>query len=287
MTEQTSAIEQALHPHGPQRWRDWRDYLQRVAEPLLQALEDDDEDAVAALLAEARHASPHQQALMLHFAARGCDHEWEIAYQELLAVGPRPRVWLSRGGLRSWRVGRGDDEYGRRTLVLGPLVIATHRCRCTDCRARVAHLEAVVATDPATRVREPEAGTSALRELARQLQAESEDILETEAEMDEPSAAMVGLAQAKRESAERIRRALSADAPSRARETSAQTQAAIDAALEQVAFRIEAELVCCDAFERGDHAKGHQICYWGAAARALVLDARGVAPTTTSERQTP
>lgn len=42
--------------------------------------------------------------------------------------------------------------------------------------------------------------------------------------------------------------------------------------LEHVANCIEAELICCDVFEKRDTNSHHQICYWGGASRALVLD---------------
>lgn len=40
-------------------------------------------------------------------------------------------------------------------------------------------------------------------------------------------------------------------------------------ALREASDEIERELVCCDAYERGDHLTRHQICYWGAAAASL------------------
>lgn len=48
-------------------------------------------------------------------------------------------------------------------------------------------------------------------------------------------------------------------------------QAAIDAALTEVADEIVRELICCDAYDgKGSDGK-HDICYWSGAARALVL----------------
>lgn len=48
-----------------------------------------------------------------------------------------------------------------------------------------------------------------------------------------------------------------------------------------IAFRIEAELVCCDVFERdkntdraGTH---HAICFWGGAAAAIARDGARIA----------
>lgn len=44
----------------------------------------------------------------------------------------------------------------------------------------------------------------------------------------------------------------------------------VSQALTTVAEEIIAELVCCDAYELGDHKTRHQICYWGGAAASLV-----------------
>lgn len=49
-------------------------------------------------------------------------------------------------------------------------------------------------------------------------------------------------------------------------------RAAAVEALREAADEIERELICCDVYERRDHAAKHHICYWGGAARALVLD---------------
>lgn len=46
----------------------------------------------------------------------------------------------------------------------------------------------------------------------------------------------------------------------------------VAAALNAAADEIEAELVCCDAYERGDHRTRDQICYWGGASASLVRD---------------
>lgn len=57
--------------------------------------------------------------------------------------------------------------------------------------------------------------------------------------------------------------------------------------LQEAADRIEAELICCDVFERlhdkpaelwtseeRSEARSHSICYWGEAARRIVLGVR-------------
>lgn len=59
------------------------------------------------------------------------------------------------------------------------------------------------------------------------------------------------------------------------------------AVLQEAADRIEAELICCDVFERLHDKPGedwtaedrayhrhHSVCYWGEAARRIVLDTR-------------
>ncbi len=49
----------------------------------------------------------------------------------------------------------------------------------------------------------------------------------------------------------------------------------VQKALEKAAFEIERELVCCDVFEQKDPRQGvggHEICYWGAAAREIVRE---------------
>lgn len=48
-------------------------------------------------------------------------------------------------------------------------------------------------------------------------------------------------------------------------------------ALREAANAIERELICCDAYETfrgagGRHPRGHAICYWSGACRALLLD---------------
>lgn len=59
--------------------------------------------------------------------------KWEIAYWEHLArFGRRKRIW--RSGWDRWALRLGDDEIGRRTLVIGPWVVALWNCRCGDCK---------------------------------------------------------------------------------------------------------------------------------------------------------
>lgn len=52
--------------------------------------------------------------------------------------------------------------------------------------------------------------------------------------------------------------------------TEGERKAAIDA-LQEVADQIEAELICCDVWERREYKTSHSICYWGGASRELVL----------------
>jgi hypothetical protein len=47
---------------------------------------------------------------------------------------------------------------------------------------------------------------------------------------------------------------------------------------EEIADRIERELVCCNVFELGADHSAHQICYWGGAAAALARE-HATAPT--------
>lgn len=66
----------------------------------------------------------------------------DAASWQLLAIEKR-RVWR----YPSWPdvrrvVGLGSDEYQRRTVWVGPLVLALWRCRCEDCRADLARLRA-------------------------------------------------------------------------------------------------------------------------------------------------
>lgn len=68
--------------------------------------------------------------------------QWEPRYWEHLAKRIPPRIWLL--GWPGWRrpVGMASDEVNRRTVWVGPLVVALWRCRCADCRHERAHLDA-------------------------------------------------------------------------------------------------------------------------------------------------
>lgn len=56
--------------------------------------------------------------------------KWELAYWEWMAKN-RKRLWLTD----RWALTLGEDELNRRTLVVGPVVVALWHCRCVDCRA--------------------------------------------------------------------------------------------------------------------------------------------------------
>jgi hypothetical protein len=72
---------------------------------------------------------------------------WEEAYWELTAI-TRTRVWrYRRGNLSTWLPWLGDDEYLRRTLVLGTpltghIVIALWHCCCQECDSHIQALRA-------------------------------------------------------------------------------------------------------------------------------------------------
>lgn len=69
--------------------------------------------------------------------------EWEIAYWRLNSI---EKTWLP------WRIRRhwwplaylGDDEYRRRTLVIGPICFPLWRCRCKYCKFDIAELGRIV-----------------------------------------------------------------------------------------------------------------------------------------------
>lgn len=72
--------------------------------------------------------------------------EWEAAYWEWGArFGRRKRVW--RSGWDHWSLELSVDEYSRRTLVVGPWVIALWGCRCEDCKAEERDLLAIIDDD--------------------------------------------------------------------------------------------------------------------------------------------
>ena len=56
----------------------------------------------------------------------------DVAYWQYMAISPRPRLWWH--GWTGRAIWMGDDEWRRRTLVLGPLVVALWACRCKECR---------------------------------------------------------------------------------------------------------------------------------------------------------
>ena len=68
-------VDDLLHPFMPvgdeQEFRDWRDFVERVARPLVEA--EDDEAAVQEAMRLYRKASPHFIALCLWFAVRASD----------------------------------------------------------------------------------------------------------------------------------------------------------------------------------------------------------------------
>lgn len=69
--------------------------------------------------------------------------KWESDYQTLLAYDKTWWPWWY--GWRLWPLVRlGDDEYLRRTLLLGPIVFPLWRCRCKDCHERYASIKAQV-----------------------------------------------------------------------------------------------------------------------------------------------
>ena len=69
---------------------------------------------------------------------------WEMAYWEWLAKYGQKRFWWFGW---NWKIFLGSDEMSRRTLVLGPLVIALWRCRCEMCVEEKERLEAILASD--------------------------------------------------------------------------------------------------------------------------------------------
>lgn len=80
------------------------------------------------------------------------DGGWSEAYWELMALQRKPRFWFSRS-YDAWLPFLGDDEYQRRTLVIGTpltghvIIAAPWRCRCGDCREHVDRLRAIVDAD--------------------------------------------------------------------------------------------------------------------------------------------
>ena len=72
------------------------------------------------------------------------DLQWEADYWHLMALNKR-RVWFYGPGCTGWLPRLGDDEYGRRTLVLGTpitghIVIALWRDHCEVCDKDLAEL---------------------------------------------------------------------------------------------------------------------------------------------------
>ena len=75
--------------------------------------------------------------------------EWEAIYWRWTALNRR-RVWFHTPGETYNRVSPlwvGNDEYHRRTLVIGwgftgQAVVALWRCRCKECRQELADLDA-------------------------------------------------------------------------------------------------------------------------------------------------
>jgi hypothetical protein len=63
--------------------------------------------------------------------------DWETAYWEWEAKYGYKRVWSLPG---NWKIFLGSDETNRRTLVVGPIVIALWHCRCSDCKEDRARL---------------------------------------------------------------------------------------------------------------------------------------------------
>lgn len=62
------------------------------------------------------------------------------AATQLAAIQKTPWPWF--GGWPTLRrfVGLGSDEFQRRTVWVGPLVIPLWQCRCSDCRADLKRL---------------------------------------------------------------------------------------------------------------------------------------------------
>jgi hypothetical protein len=72
--------------------------------------------------------------------------KWDADYQQLLAIDKSWFPWWS--GWQVWPlIWLGNDEYFRRTLVVGPLVFPLWRCRCRECRELVAEIRARVDSD--------------------------------------------------------------------------------------------------------------------------------------------
>lgn len=68
---------------------------------------------------------------------------WAGAYWQWLAQYGRKRIW--RSGWDRWALALGGDEFRRRTLVVGPFVIALWQCRgCEECREDEARLLAII-----------------------------------------------------------------------------------------------------------------------------------------------
>lgn len=77
---------------------------------------------------------------------RIASYEWSLDYRDLLAIQKTWFPWWI--GWRMWPiVALGDDEWMRRTVVVGPLCFPLWRCRCKDCRARYADLVRHVQAD--------------------------------------------------------------------------------------------------------------------------------------------
>ena len=58
--------------------------------------------------------------------------EWSIDYHELSAIQKNWFPWWI--GWRWPLVGIGNDEYFRRTLIVGPICFPLWRCRCEECQ---------------------------------------------------------------------------------------------------------------------------------------------------------
>lgn len=80
--------------------------------------------------------------------------EWSLAYWEWMAKFGRKRFWWS-GWEHWWALAIGDDEFNRRTVVLGPVVVALWQCRCRYCKDEAARLQAIIDADPTPESTEP------------------------------------------------------------------------------------------------------------------------------------
>jgi hypothetical protein len=96
-----------------------------------------------------------------HYCYR-CEYFEELSASagwQLSAIEKR-RFWVYPRGSWTGRLGIGGDEYQRRTVYIGRLVIALWRCRCEDCKGDLERLRDLASRDLGQEDRDKQPGGS-------------------------------------------------------------------------------------------------------------------------------